>query len=358
MGIVRTETLNPLLVTPPSSNTKTGGYIYNARVAEILARDGSRIQCFVPLDSIDAWLRREADRQDSLGGPRVFVLDSLYIHAARRLRSARADDRVARQRWLLLAHLLPSQEQDGEDEARAERIALPLFDGAIAPSRYMRELLRRRGLPAENLYACPPGTDLPTIASTATAASNATVRRSKPLQILTVANWIPRKNLEAVLEALEHLQEYAWQWRIVGHAAAESRYADRLRQRIAASPVAERVTPLGTLDSAELHAVWRESDVFVLATRFESYGMVFAEALSYGVPVVAPELGPIPEIVTDGVSGILYDPARQDALTSALWSLMHDPVRRRNLAGGAAAQAQRLPSWEDTAACFLAACGE
>ena len=360
VGVVR-------LVTPPTDNAKTGGHIYNARVAEILGGNGALHQCVVPPGAIGDWLRRTAARPNSPGDPPVIVLDSLYISAARALHAARADDRVARQRWLLLAHLLPTQEHDGEDERRAEEIALPLFDGAIAPSRYMRELLRRRGVPGQRLYACPPGTDLPSATARATDTAKATAttagrdhnsHSSKPVQILTVANWIPRKNLEGVLDALEQLKELSWQWKIVGHAAQESRYADRLKQRIAASPVGERVATRGTLEFDELDALWRETEVFALATRFESYGMVFAEALSYGVPVVAPEICAVPEIVANGVSGILYDPAHQDGLRNALRSLIENPARRRSLSSGARAEAQRLTSWQQTAECFLAACSE
>ncbi len=75
------------------------------------------------------------------------------------------------------------------------------------------------------------------------------------------------------------------------------------------------------------------SDVFVLPSVAEAFGLVLVEALYLGVPVVATRVGGIPEIVDHGVDGILVPPADSTALAEALAELLLDPMSRARLAG-------------------------
>ncbi len=341
--------MTPTLATPPSKNQKTGGYIYNARIAAILGRRGLLRHEFVRPEDIDTWILRRAESQRGADHPAPVILDSLYINCADRLAAVRVPTAEAGQRWILLAHLLPSQETNGPGERGCEATILPLFDAAITPSRHMRELLNSRGLPAEALAVCPPGTELP--------PKPAAPDPAQPLQVLTIASWIPRKNLEAVLDALEQCRELAWHWNIVGFADHNTEYVRQLLLRIANSPVGGRVTCHGVLDAPALQRLWSRTAVFALATRFESYGMVFAEALSYGIPVVAPRTGAVPEIVENGATGILYDLDCPALLPQAMRELLSDQRFRARLARAARAAACKLPTWEQTAAAFAAFCG-
>ena len=330
----------PTLATPPSENRRSGGYIYNARIAAILEPRGLLRHEYVPPERIAGWAADTAE---------PIVLDSLYLHRADVLAAVRARAAVSQRRWTLLAHLLPSQETEREQERRREQRALPLFDAAIAPSRHMCEILSRRGLSPHALSVCAPGTDLP--------AEPAAPNCLEPPVVLTVANWIPRKNLEAVLEALESCADLEWWWHIVGFADRRSPYVRRLRRLLGSSPVRERITCHGPLELEALSALWRRASLFALATRFESYGMVLAEALSYGVPVIAPRIGAVPEIIESGRTGLLYPADQPGRLAELLRELLSDPGLRRRVAGAARQAAAALPNWEQTAGCFAAACG-
>ena len=71
------------------------------------------------------------------------------------------------------------------------------------------------------------------------------------------------------------------------------------------------------------------SDVFVLPTREEGFGLALAEAQACGIPVVSTTVGPIPQVVSDGATGMLVPVGDVSALTAAVVSLLKDADRRR-----------------------------
>jgi glycosyltransferase involved in cell wall biosynthesis len=83
--------------------------------------------------------------------------------------------------------------------------------------------------------------------------------------------------------------------------------------------------------SDELFNLFRQADIFVLPARGECYGHVICEAMASGLPVVATNVGAIPEIVEDGVSGLLVPPSSPSALADALRALARRPDQRRSM---------------------------
>jgi alpha-maltose-1-phosphate synthase len=103
-------------------------------------------------------------------------------------------------------------------------------------------------------------------------------------------------------------------------------------------PLEPRTLPVGVRHvrnvaaySEEWRRAWRDADIFVLPTIHESFGIVFQEAAAAGVPVVAPRLSAIPEIVRDGVTGLLYEPGDMAAFARALTTLIDSPDLRYRL---------------------------
>lgn len=88
-----------------------------------------------------------------------------------------------------------------------------------------------------------------------------------------------------------------------------------------------RVHMLGSLSDTDLACLYTKCDVFVLPSRFEGFGLTLLEAMSFGKPVVATNVGGIPEVVEDGRSGILVDPD-SDALALGVERLLSAPNLR------------------------------
>jgi FkbM family methyltransferase len=77
--------------------------------------------------------------------------------------------------------------------------------------------------------------------------------------------------------------------------------------------------------------VWRDADVFVMPARAEAFGMVYQEAAAAGLPAIGPRLNAVPEIIEDGITGVLVPPRDMRALVNAMSALAASPDRRHAL---------------------------
>jgi glycosyltransferase involved in cell wall biosynthesis len=89
---------------------------------------------------------------------------------------------------------------------------------------------------------------------------------------------------------------------------------------------------------------YREADAFVLPSLHEGYGMVYAEAMVHGLPVIATTAGAIPETVSSQ-AGLLVPPGDPQALARALRRVIAEPAFAAGLAAGSRAAGVRLPGW-------------
>ncbi len=152
-------------------------------------------------------------------------------------------------------------------------------------------------------------------------------------QVLTVCRVHPRKNLESLIEVAARLPDLAFV--VAGDHDIHHDYHAALVARVEALG-ARNVRFVGEKVGESLHRLYGESTVFFLPSHHEMFGLAFAEATSFGLPIVAPRHTAIPEAVTDG-SGILYQPGEVDEAVAAISMLTASPERW--LAASAAAKA-------------------
>ena len=88
----------------------------------------------------------------------------------------------------------------------------------------------------------------------------------------------------------------------------------------------------GWVNTDRLAECYRQTDAFVLTSLYEGIPVVLMEAMAMEIPCVAPRITGIPELIEDGVSGLLFRPSDIDDLTAVLIRLLDDPVFRDSLA--------------------------
>jgi glycosyltransferase involved in cell wall biosynthesis len=102
---------------------------------------------------------------------------------------------------------------------------------------------------------------------------------------------------------------------------------------------------VGYLAGEELAAAYASGDAFVFPSSTETLGLVLLEAMAAGCPVVGANRGGIPDIVSDGINGCLYDPEGPDggaaSLTAAVQRLLGDTSERQSLRNNARQEAER-----------------
>lgn len=223
----------------------------------------------------------------------------------------------------------------------AEHAALGACAGVITTSRATAELLTRRlGVPSEQITVAPPGTR-PAVPARGSGGGS-------EVALLSVGSLSPRKGHDVLIEALARLADLPWRLTIVGGAlAGDERTAGQLRSAIARHGLDQRVHLTGSVDAEALDERYAESDLFVLASRFEGFGMAYAEAMAHGLPVVGTEAGAVAEATLGAAR--LVPPDDPGALAAALRPLIADRDARARLAASCAEAGRRLPTWQDTA---------
>ncbi len=169
----------------------------------------------------------------------------------------------------------------------------------------------------------------PPDAKTAAAPGDA-----RPVVILSVGRAVEKKGYDDHLPALARLPATLdWRFEHVGGGPQ----LQGLEEEARALGIAERVTWLGPLTQPDVLARYRAADVFVLSSRVAGDGdrdglpNVLMEAQSQGLPCVATDVSGIPELIEDGVTGLLVAPRDRDALARALARLVGDPALRARL---------------------------
>jgi len=160
-----------------------------------------------------------------------------------------------------------------------------------------------------------------------------------PVMLLSVGRLVEKKGTDVLLEALAQLPpELHWRLVHIGGGPLKA----QLERLAAARGIAGRITWRGALPQPEVLAALRGADLFALASRIAGDGdrdglpNVLAEAQSQGLACVATAVSAIPELVEDGVTGVLVAPESPGALAQAIGALIADPARRAELgaAGG------------------------
>ncbi|MCB9891369.1 MAG: glycosyltransferase [Planctomycetes bacterium] len=318
------ESLQIELVAPRAVNPLTGGHLYNSRVCECAA---PRIVLrHVEVEEIGAWL-------DERTSP--CLLDSLYFESADPSRIAKGPPVI----WL--AHYLPHRAPNAPAELEATmRTTLAAARGIVTTSQATANLVLETN-PRASVRVCIPGVDA--------SPSRRTTDNPVP-RLLTVANFEARKGHLAVLECLAELRSLPWTWDVVGDLNADREVSEHFLERLHSLDFESRVRVLGRLDPTTTREKMFDADLFILLSSYEPYGMVFAESIASGTPVIAWRCGGATEIVDSGVTGVLLPPHDLAAVSSTLEQLLSSRRKLTQLRRSVSQSRRRFPTWRETSA--------
>lgn len=210
-----------------------------------------------------------------------------------------------------------------------DRLCTRLAHSVIAVSDHTRRvMLEEEGALAAKVVVIRNGIDLSRV-EPPSSREVAELREELGLGdfavVVVVARLHPEKGHEYMFRALPRLLA-ATDGRLRLLVAGTGPFLETYKREVSRLGVERAVRFLGfRRDIAHILAI---SDVVVLPSVAEAFGLVLAEAMAMKKAVVATEIGGIPEVVEDGSTGILVPPASPEALADAILSLLHDPARR------------------------------
>ncbi|HZQ65481.1 MAG TPA: glycosyltransferase family 4 protein [Gaiellaceae bacterium] len=323
----------------------SGGNVFDRRVCRGLAASGWTVRVHEVAGSWpqpdDASLAALADAVSRIPDGAAALVDGLLASPAPDVLVPVAD----RLRLVVLVHM-PFGPGSPDDLVRErERAVLSAAASVVTTSRWARRvLLELYSLPADRVHVAEPGADAADVApGTATAGA-----------LLSVAAVTPGKGHDVLLEALATLDGLPWECLCVGSLQRDPEFAESLRRRVLDGGLDGRVRFPGPQTGVDLDRSYGAADVLVLPSRAETYGMVVTEALARGLPVVAADVGGVPEALGHGADGtrpgLLVPPGDPVALGDALRAWLEDVGLRRRLRRAARERRASLPRWSTTAA--------
>ncbi|MGJ3262540.1 MAG: glycosyltransferase family 4 protein [Salinarimonas sp.] len=338
--------LEAAIAIPGALETATGGYAYARAVLARLPAHGIAPRVVRLPDGFPHPTRADvaaaAQRLSGVAPGAALLVDGLAYGAL----PAATLDALARPLVALVHHPLGLETGLAPERAAAlvesERRALARATRVVAASpTTARTLVSDYGVTPERLVVAEPGTEPAARATGAPAGA--------PPALIAIGAVSPRKGFDVLIAALARLADRPWSLAIVGPTDRDPATAAALLRQAEAAGLAKRIRFTGAVDDATRDALLAGSDIFVSASLYEGYGMVLAEAMARGLPIVASTGGAAAETVPDAAA-LKVAPGDVDALAAALARLLDEPALRADLAAASWEAGARLPRWDDTAA--------
>jgi glycosyltransferase involved in cell wall biosynthesis len=333
------------LIVPAPFEQVSGGYGYDRRMVEELRARGDAVNVVELAGAFPLTDETARDAAcaawDRLAEATRPVIDGLALPAF-----AGMEDALAARGAVGLIHH-PTALETGFAEAEREslrgmeqRLYRRLHRLIVTSEPTAERLVTGFGVDRARVAVVTPGTD---------DAPRSMGSGGPACEILSVGTLVPRKGHDLLLRSLARLFDLDWHLTIAGSPRRHPAYAESLVALTGELGIVPRVRFAGEVTGEALEALWRGSDLFALATWFEGYGMVVAEALKRGLPVAVCAGGAAAALV-EPEAGVVCEPGDQVQLSKAMRRLIFSPSLRAEMGEVAWHLGQKLPHWQAQAA--------
>ncbi len=345
--------MNIHFLIPGDLETSTGGYVYDRHIITGLEASGHDITVHALSPAFPFPGTGEIDKcrsiLESVPPAALILVDSLaFAPLAELIREKRSRNPVVGLVHVPLSHspdLAPSQRKLFEE---SEKEALRTADRLVVTSLFTARMIGEMGIGEEKVRVVLPGTN---------RAERKKAYSSVPRHLLCVGSYLPNKGYSTLIAALAGMKDKPWNLDIYGETRLNPGYITELENRIEDLGLAGRIILHPAVPYKILDEVYRQADLFVHPSLFETYGMAPAEALAHGLPVVASHAGALPETLPPGPVRF-FRPGDVEHLRETLSSLFENSREYGRLCTEATLAGAKTQTWEESQRLFIRALEE
>lgn len=334
---------------PGDLASPTGGYAYARKIMPLFEDYGVAITHLplpgsFPHPSVEDI---EATRTTLAAAPEgaILLIDGLALGALPPELVAELVTGLGRRIVALVHHPLGLETGLAEERRdallRNEALVLAQCARIVVTSRLTAEVLTDAfGVSPAVISIAEPGTD-PALPARGSGGG-------EPLSILAVGAVSLRKAYTVLVEALSALEHRPWRLTIAGSSDRDPKALEDLKAAIARYSLEDRVVLTGEVSNETLDELFHRADIFVSSSLYEGYGMVLAEAMARGLPMVVSTGGAAAQTAPDDAA-IKVPPGDVYRLRTALSRVISEPATRHLLAQASLKAGRGLPRWNEAA---------
>lgn len=334
-------------------STRTGGFLYDRMIIQGLKDLGAQVEVIplpwhsYPISLLLAPITHKIGHL--LTGRFDLLIEDELAHPSliRTNRSIRQRSNIP---IISLVHHLRSSENHPTVlnllYRRIEEAYLNTIDGVITNSPHTLhsvQSLLDRDLPS---LVAPPGRGH---YETPLAAQEIERRAHQkgPLQILFLGSVIPRKRLDALVEALASLDHIDFRLTVIGRASTDQQYTHAIKQLIHSLGMEQNVCWLGEQPDERVTKALEDSHLLVVPSSHEGFGISYLDAMGYGVIPIGARSGGASSLIQPSKNGFLIDPEDVDQLAGHIERLAIDRELLSEMAINALQRFHQQPTWKE-----------
>ena len=224
-----------------------------------------------------------------------------------------------------------------------ERMYLSMSDEIVTSSDFSSREIRSLGIEPGRVHVHSPGLDKAEL----TRLSSSEEATDGP-KIICVANFIPRKGILFLIEAFARVSTDDFTLHLAGNCKKQSTYYAKLRRRACELGIEKKVFFHKGKDRETIKRLYSNSDIFVLPSLNETFGIVLIEAMHYKLPIVAANSTAIPDLLEEGVNGLLVPCRDSLSLAEAIQTLIDNPQLRKDMGESGYRKVSHSFCWDET----------
>ncbi len=333
---------------PGEIDSVSGGYIYNKNIIEGIRSQSFDLELCIPGTDFPFPSKKSIEKCKAFFNDTerssIIVIDSLILGTIPDL----IEEFSAEHTIVGMIHLplCISPSFNIETKKRFKQSEIKSFNHSkllIVTSEFLKSEIMKMGVDEDKIHVISPGINSEIINKS---------YPDKPNNLLCVSKITSSKGQLDLIKALENIRHLEWNLTFCGGFDEQDNYYKNIRQRISISGMENRIVFTGEISHVEIEKYYKQADLLILTSYFETYSMVLQEAMAFKLPIISTKTGATTQ-TSDSQVTRFYQPGNIPQLEKQLYTLLNYSDAYKKLTQGYSNQSVKFLTWKDKAEQFL-----